>query len=124
MVCRAKLEYKVSVVLTHNKSLTNPVGRTVASADLTVLSPVPPRSPRGAQLEQYAQLPVSDCCGCSSCCGDCCVKGTVGTHVGADSEFIVTGGSIGTYSLVWVRSSFVTVCIPLVFESGTVSTND
>lgn len=91
----------MSVVLRQNPSATNWTGKSVASVPLTVLSPQPPRSPR-SRLERYTQQPVSDCCSC--CMGDseCCVRGSVGTHVGADSEYIGTGGSVGTYSLVWV----------------------
>lgn len=96
------MEYKVSVVLHQNASATNWTGRSVASVPLTVLSPQPPRSPRSG-LERYAQQPVSDCCSCCLSQSACCVRGTVGTHVGADSEYIATGGSLGTYSLVWVR---------------------
>lgn len=102
MMCRAKVEYKVSVVLRQNATATNWTG-SGASIDLTVLSPQPPISSRNT-LERYAQQPVSDCCGCCISCSDCCARGSVGTHVGADSEYIATGGSVGTYSLVWVRS--------------------
>lgn len=109
-VYRAKVEYKVSVILQQNASVTNWTGRAVATTDLTVLSPQLPHSGRNP-LERYAEQPVSDCCGCSVCCGDCCVRGRVGSHVGVDADYIATGGSVGTYALIWVRNfSFYKEC--------------
>jgi hypothetical protein len=113
-LCRASIQYTVSVVVKQNRSVTNWTGRPapVASAILTVQSPPPQPSSNKTDLERYAEQPFSDYCGCFLCCCGCCVRGTVGIHVGADSNCVPTGGSIDAYSLIWVRA------IPVSFVAG------